>query len=318
MTRTTQVGSSEFPSFRGVPVADMIRNTRLSFLSRILETNIGTQSRTDSRSRRARASSEDLRDALDGVYLTRLETAVSSRGHRKVYTYDLGLDADEPTALLLRNPRDTLMSFGGHRDPSSAAMVASVWHVAAVGDASRIKRGSPSSDAASAPDRSGDPLGTPAGRKLGPVDVVRGAESVFAPPPSEVTKDRPEPTGRYTVPSDLSLRVFVDQDQRVLEAQLFGKSVQFHLSPGLVRPVATADPDTTAQGPQPRVSTFLEDRVITLSPRTVPRLSRPLAFDGQIVVLPLRGHAIRLRLHTAEFGGSGRKPRLVFPDAEVV
>jgi hypothetical protein len=242
---------------------------------------------------------ETLHRLMEGVSLCRFNGSVVN-GRRRYYAYDVGFSSGKTVGFVLPKPLDTLLVFGGERidllkiptrfglPPLERYPVAIPQRIDAK---ARVAREEAAREKSKLKDRPG----------------VKGT----APPPrTEKTEEEPAPHV-----CDFNARVYVSETGRLQILQIFGPTIRFYFSPGLIRPVRKNSQGNFVPTGERQMVRLGNER-ITLMRGQRPRLSAPLSFDDNLV--QISGQGLIAKLKSVTLGGTSAEPRLVFDQTELI
>jgi hypothetical protein len=239
----------------------------------------------------------------------------------------IGLSSTRRIGVMLSNPIDTILSFGGSpadsARPAGESPVVSPRPVDVVGvsptrdtmiDVDTVRqRGATANVPVAEPS---DPTKPPTTRPTKP-PTTRPTKPPTTrptkPPTTRPTKTEP-PAPIPGAECDILIHVERDAKGNVRLLRISGTTVRFHLSRRLVLPVTHAA-DQWAVGPN-RVAVELGTSSIQLGRGFAPRVSTPLDCHGATVEIARRG--MLAQLGTATLGGTSGRPQIIFDDIRLV
>ena len=307
-------------SFQGYLLTDFLDNSHLGDLRTMLHKGaLGHLGKYVHKGPKAVVG--DLKSALEGVYLAKFESSVTP-GEPPIYVYEIGLNSERTVGAVLSNPFDTVLVFGAPKkkppgggggsppDPHLPVPKPGTPGVGTIGTRGYVMKSSKAK-----PTTGKATVGKPTGGKPAGGKLVGGRPTVphvvAAPDPRF-----PIPVLRpVSAPCDLSLR-FVVNFQNVLQSvHIFGTSVRFYFSTGLVQPVRKASGGKYVEK-EGRLKVALGDATILLRRGHRPHLSKVLTFDDNLV--RIGGQGLIAKLHKVTLGGTFEKPKMVFKETEIV
>jgi hypothetical protein len=296
-------------AFQGYPLTDFLENSNLGDLRQMLQK--GTIPHYGGYvTKGPHVLVHDLKTALEGVYLARFESSVLP-GKTSMYIYEVGFNSARTVGVILRNPFDTILAFGapkpkppvggggGLPDPRLPERKPGAPGVGAAGAIGTKGTGAGARYAMKA--RKGKTTGGKFVRAPG----VKGAE--IRPPTTPMPWPKP-------VACDLNLRFVVDGKNTLQSLHIFGTSVRFFFSTGLVQPVRKSGGKYLPKDIRQKVA--LGNATVMLMRGRRPRLSKELTFEDNLV--QIGGQNLIAKLNKVTLGGTFAKPKLVFKDTEIL
>jgi hypothetical protein len=243
-----------------------------------------------------------LSDFFRGLYLGNFKSDVIQADKRRppqMYIYDIGFNTDEKKGFILRNPFDTLITFGP-RNPRHP-----------YGD---IKEGMtrlpgiPKFTAVDVnPDKDCEDTKTSA-IKLG--GVINKTYTIAAKG-DKADKGMAKPS----MVCDINFRIIVDAKNRMQLLSMCGDTLKIHLSRGLIQPIQKLNSGKWVKTGA-RLGFDVGDRIITVRKNRIPTWGGAIDLQGAPVSITSSNQIAKL--HKVNLGGTTEKPLIVFDDVEII
>ncbi len=243
---------------------------------------------------------EKLTDFLEGLYLGNFTSHAVRPVLRRPpiqYIYEIGLNTDKDTGFIVKNPFDTLITFGP-RDakypygentaiPERIAKLPFMSYATGVSDNDCVKET--------------------------PRDFNIAAEITTVSRPNKALKD--DKPVKSAVVCDLNLRIILDSKGRLQSLSIYGDTLKLHLSKGLVQTVKKTDAGAWVKTGK-RMGISVGNRIITLKKNRLPNWGGAIDLEGAAVSITSSG--LIGRLNKVNIGGTLDKPLIIFDKVEIL
>ena len=243
---------------------------------------------------------EALNGFLEGLYLgnfTSYKVQPVLTKPPSQYIYEIGLNTDKKTGFIIKNPFDTLVTFGPRDSKypygSNEAIPDRISRLPLVSYAKNIS----------------DNACSEASFKR----FSKGTKPISYSGSTKAAKN--DKTKKSAIVCDLNLRVIVDSKNQLQSLSMYGDTLKLHLSKGLVQTVTRTDAGRWIKTGK-RLDLDMGKRIITLKKNRLPNWGGSI--DLGDVPVSITSSGLVGRLNKVNIGGTLDKPLIIFDKVEIL